>query len=123
VPVREGVKAVRRYRMDIRAAYGSRGAAEVVFPATVATSPHYFVGRRTHAMHEAFVATTDAGPVEIVDNVKIAPRVPVSSGDTIVVKGEMVHDKGRIPIVHWTHHDPSRRHEDGFIQLRGQVYA
>lgn len=109
--------------MDIRAAYRARSAAEILFPATVATSPHFFVGRRTHAMHEAFVANTAAGPVEIVDNVAIAPRVPVSAGEAIVVKGEMVHDPGRIPVVHWTHHDPSHRHEDGFIRFRGRVYA
>ncbi|MBV9271402.1 MAG: DUF3465 domain-containing protein [Candidatus Eremiobacteraeota bacterium] len=109
--------------MDIRAAYGGRSAAEVLFPATVASSPHYFVGSRTHAMHEAFVANSSAGPVEIVDNVGLAPRVPVNAGDSILVKGEMVHDKGRIPVVHWTHHDPSEHHEDGFIQFRGRVYA
>ena len=109
--------------MDIRAAYSSRGAAEVLFPATVATAPRYFVGSRTHAMHEAFVADSSAGPVEVVDNVSLAPRVPVNAGDNILVKGEMVHDKGRIPVVHWTHHDPSQRHEDGFIRFQGRVYA
>ena len=36
----------------------------------------------------------------------IAPRCPVRAGDRIEVRGEMVHDPGRPPVVHWTHHDP-----------------
>jgi len=58
-----------------------------------------------------------------VDNVDIAPPVPVCPGDSIEVRGEMVHDRGRAPIVHWTHHDPGGTHEDGFIRLRGREYA
>jgi hypothetical protein len=85
--------------------------------------PRFFIGRRTKCEHEAFDAQTGAGPVEIVDNVRIAPRVPVQPGDRISVRGEMVHDRGRPPIVHWTHHDPEGRHADGFIRFRGQVYA
>jgi hypothetical protein len=39
------------------------------------------------------------------------------------VCGEMVHDSGKPPVVHWTHHDPAGRHPDGFIRLRGRLYA
>jgi hypothetical protein len=53
----------------------------------------------------------------------IAPPVPVHPGDRIEVRGVMVHDPGRAPIVHWTHHDPQGRHADGFIRLHGRVYA
>lgn len=74
-------------------------------------------------MHEAFDARSAAGPVEIVDNVGIAPRCPVRVGDRVEVRGEMVHDPGRKPIVHWTHHDPSQRHPAGFIRLHGRLYA
>jgi hypothetical protein len=35
----------------------------------------------------------------------------------------MVHDRGKPPIVHWTHHDPSQHHLDGFIRLHGKLYA
>ena len=74
-------------------------------------------------MHEAFDAQTNAGPLEVVDNVDIAPPCPVQVGDRIEVRGEMVHDRGRPPVVHWTHHDPSDRHAGGFIRLRGRLYA
>ncbi len=109
--------------MDLQSAYNGTRSAEVTFDARVTSSPRFFLGSRTHCVHEAFDARTAAGSVEIVDNVGIAPRVPVQPGDTIAVRGEMVHDPGRLPVVHWTHHDPAGRHADGFIQLRGRVYA
>ncbi|HKU66294.1 MAG TPA: DUF3465 domain-containing protein [Candidatus Baltobacteraceae bacterium] len=109
--------------MTLQSAYAGTRPAEVTFDARVATAPHFFYGSNTHAMHEAFDAQTAAGRVEIVDNVRIAPRVPVQPGDRIEVRGEMVHDPGRLPVVHWTHHDPDGRHQDGFIRCRGQVYA
>lgn len=109
--------------MDLQAAYFAKHPAEVSFDARVTSMPHFFFGSRTRCEHEAFDAQTDAGPVEIVDNVSIAPRLPVQPGDRIDVRGEMVHDRGRPPVVHWTHHDPEGRHTGGFIRLRGQVYA
>ena len=109
--------------MELFAAYASNAPAEVTFSATVTDAPRYFFGTRTRCEHESFGAKTDAGPVQIVDNVEIAPRVPVQSGDRIEVRGEMVHDPGRVPIVHWTHHDPQGKHMAGFIELRGRVYA
>lgn len=109
--------------MNLRSAYAGTRPAEVTFDASVTSSPRFFYGKNTRCMHEAFDARTAAGGVEIVDNVCIAPRVPVQPGDRIQVRGEMVHDPGRTPIVHWTHHDPGGRHEDGFIRYRGRMYA
>ncbi len=74
-------------------------------------------------MHEAFDVQSSAGRLEVVDNVSIAPRCPAQPGDRIEVCGELVHDPERLPIVHWTHHDPRHRHADGFIRLRGRFYA
>jgi hypothetical protein len=109
--------------MNLQSAYAGTRPAEVTFDATVCSPPHFFYGSRTHRMHEAFNAQTAAGTVEIVDNVGIAPRLPVTPGDSIQVRGEMVHDPGRPPVVHWTHHDPDGRHEDGFIRYQGRLYA
>ncbi|MBV8489698.1 MAG: DUF3465 domain-containing protein [Candidatus Eremiobacteraeota bacterium] len=109
--------------MELSSAYGSRAPARVDFEATVTSPPRFFFGSRTHSVHEAFDAQSPAGPLEVVDNVGIAPRCPVRVGDRVEVCGEMVHDPGRAPIVHWTHHDPAHRHPDGFIRLRGRLYA
>jgi len=92
--------------------------------ATVTSRPSYFMGTHTHAEHEEFRAQTSGGPIEVIDNVDLAPRIPVRPGDRIEVCGEMVRDPGTpVPIVHWTHHDPAHRHPDGFIRFRGKVYA
>ena len=80
--------------MDFAAAYAGKAPAWVDFSAIVTSPPRFFYGSRTHAMHEAFDVQSAAGRVEIVDNVSIAPRCPVRSGDNIEVRGEMVHDPG-----------------------------
>jgi len=95
----------------------------VDFSATVVSSPRFFYGSRTHCEHEAFDVQSGAGRLEVVDNVSIAPPCPVRTGDRIEVCGELVADPGRLPVVHWTHHDPGNRHPDGFIRLRGRLYA
>ena len=109
--------------MDLAAAYAGRAPAWVDFTGTVTSAPRFFYGSRTHAMHEAFEVASSAGPLEVVDNVAIAPRCPVQTGDSIEIAGQMVHDPGRPPIVHWTHHDPANAHRGGFIRLHGRVYA
>jgi hypothetical protein len=109
--------------MDLSAAYAGSAPAWVDFTATVRSAPHFFYGSRTHCMHEAFDVASSAGPLEVVDNVSIAPRCPVQRGDRVEICGQMVHDPGKPPIVHWTHHDPEQQHPGGFIRLRGRLYA
>ncbi len=97
---------------------------EVTFSGTVLDRPHYFYGSNTHAMHEAFDVRTDDGRrIEIVDNVKLSPRVPVSPGDRVDVRGEFVPNGSHGPLVHWTHHDPAHVHTDGYIEFNGRRYA
>jgi hypothetical protein len=109
--------------MDFAAAYAGYAPAWVDFSAMVCSPPRFFYGSRTHCMHEAFDVQSTAGELEVVDNISIAPRCPVVPGDRIEVCGELVHDPGRPPVVHWTHHDPAARHHNGFIRLHGQLYA
>jgi len=109
---------------SITAALGGPLPAEVDFGAVVTSAPHYFIGTNTHARHEAFDCRTDDGAsVEIVDNVDLAPPVPVTIGDRISVRGELVGDPGREPVVHWTHHAPSGNHPGGWIDFNGRRYA
>lgn len=109
--------------MDIVAAYHASAPAPVDFEATVSSAPRFFYGRFSHAEHESFDVRSAAGPVEVVDNVSLAPPVAVQRGDSVEVCGEMVHDPGRLPVVHWTHHDPRGKHAGGFIRWRGRLYA
>jgi hypothetical protein len=108
----------------LAAGFALHSPSEVAFRATVITPARFFYGANTHAEHEAFEVRADDGhQVEIVDNVSLAPRVPVLPGDRIRVQGVLVPEARRGPLVHWTHHDPAHRHLDGFIELRGRLYA
>jgi hypothetical protein len=105
-------------------ALAARVPAEVAFSGTVLTAPRFFYGSNTHAMHEAFDVRSDDGHrVEIVDNVKLAPRVPVAPGDRVGVQGELIPRTSHGALVHWTHHDPAHVHADGFIDFNGRRYA
>ena len=98
--------------------------SEVAFWGVVVSRPHFFFGRNTQAMYEAFdVRSDDGNRVEIVDNVKLAPRVPVAVGDRISVQGELVPQTAYGPLVHWTHRDPAHNHVDGYIDFAGRRYA
>jgi hypothetical protein len=97
---------------------------EVCLRAVVTTFPRFFYGSRTHAVHEAFkIRTAEGRTLEVVDNVHIAPRCPVTPGDRVTIKGEYVPNGSRGPLLHWTHHDPGRVHTDGYIELNGRIYA
>ena len=98
---------------------------EVQYSGTVTTPPRFFKGSHSHMWHEQFDVRRDGdgSPFRVIDNVTIAPRVPVRPGDHVSVKGELVHDRGQPPIVHFTHHDPWGTHEGGSIELGGRVYA
>jgi Protein of unknown function (DUF3465) len=98
--------------------------SEVCVSGTVAALPRFFYGSITHAMHEAFNIRTDQGKtLEVVDNVAIAPRCPVKPGDRVTVKGEYLPDGSHGPMIHWTHRDPDGKHQDGYIDLNGRIYA
>jgi hypothetical protein len=97
---------------------------EVRYSGTVTTQPSFFTSRRSHRTHEQFdVRGDDGARFRVIDNVTVAPRVPVRPDDRVTVQGELVRQHHGLPIVHWTHHDPRGRHQDGFIALNGRVYA
>ena len=108
----------------LAAGFATPVPSEVAFSGTVLNAPRFFYGTNTHAMHEAFDVRSDDGRrVEIVDNVKLAPRVPVAPGDRVSVVGELVPEASHGPLVHWTHRDPAHVHADGYIDFNGRRYA
>ena len=78
---------------------------EVRYSGTVTTEPRFFTSRHSHREHEQFDArASDGSTFRVVDNVTIAPRVPVHPGDRVTVQGELIHP-------------------GGFVELNGHVYA
>jgi hypothetical protein len=73
--------------------------------------------------HERFIVRLpDVGMTVLVEhNLSIAPRVPVIVGETVVVHGEYVWN-AQGGLLHFTHHDPARSHEGGYILYGGRRY-
>jgi hypothetical protein len=73
--------------------------------------------------HQRFIVQLGSGQTLLIShNIDLAPRVAnLSVGDSIEFFGEYEwNPKGGV--VHWTHHDPKRRHVGGWIKHRGRTY-
>lgn len=59
--------------------------------------------------------------VKVSHNIDLAPRLPLQEGDTVTIRGQFEwNDLGGV--LHWTHHDPDRRREGGWIEHNGRRY-
>lgn len=75
------------------------------------------------AKHQKFlVKVTNDLTILIAHNIDLAPRInSLKEGEEIFFYGEYEWtSKGGT--VHWTHHDPGRRHPDGWIKHKNKVY-
>ena len=75
------------------------------------------------AKHQKFLVNVTADvTILIAHNIDLAPRInSLKEGEEISFYGEYEwNPKGGI--VHWTHHDPGKRHPDGWIKYRNRVY-
>ncbi len=73
--------------------------------------------------HQKFILKLNSGQtILIAHNIDIAPRISaLNVGDHINFYGKYEwNPKGGV--VHWTHHDPSDRHEGGWLNHGGKIY-
>lgn len=105
------------------AAAAAHHVTDIAVAGTVTGPPTFFFGRHTHAWHETFTIETEHGlHLTVVDNVDLAPRVPVQQGDVIAVAGQFVPTKHG-GIVHDTHHCPGPGwHRGGWVLFDGRIY-
>ena len=97
-----------------------RSNAMVTVTAPVA---HVLPDDNEGSRHQRFLLALPSGErVLVAHNIDLAPRVdPLAEGDTVTVRGEFEwNDKGGV--IHWTHHDPAARHQDGWIEAGGRTF-
>lgn len=73
--------------------------------------------------HQRFILRVNSGRTLLVShNIDLAPRIAsLQVGDIIQFNGEYEWNaKGGV--LHWTHHDPQRRHEAGWLKHRDRIY-
>jgi hypothetical protein len=73
--------------------------------------------------HQRFIIKLNSGQTILVaHNIDLAPKVKdLKKGSNIELKGEYEwNNKGGV--IHWTHHDPSKRHIDGWIKHNNKTY-
>ena len=73
--------------------------------------------------HQRFILQLHSGQTLLIShNIDLAPRLSnLNEGDVVTFKGEYEwNSKGGV--IHWTHHDPSGRHEAGWLKHNGRTY-
>ncbi len=73
--------------------------------------------------HQRFIIKTSSNlTILVAHNIDLASRVEnIKEGDDIEFYGEYEwNNKGGV--LHWTHHDPRKKHTDGWLKHKGVIY-
>jgi molybdopterin converting factor small subunit len=73
--------------------------------------------------HQRFILKlSNNQTVLVAHNIDLAPKITsLREGDFVEFNGEYEwNSKGGV--IHWTHHDPAGRHQDGWLKHNGAIY-
>lgn len=73
--------------------------------------------------HQKFILElNNAQTVLVAHNIDLAPRIEfIQKGDWVEFYGEYEYSE-QGGVIHWTHHDPARRHVAGWLKHEGRSY-
>jgi hypothetical protein len=106
---------------DIRAAFSERDSGTQVTGKGVVTK--LLADDSEGSRHQRFILKLASGQTVLVaHNIDLAPRIDsLEPGDSVSFNG-VYEWNAKGGVVHWTHHDPSGRHEAGWLRHSGQTY-
>ena len=84
---------------------------------------HILPDDKQGSRHQKFILKLVSGHTLLIShNIDVAPRInSLRQGDTVEFYGEYEwSSKGGV--VHWTHHDPGGRHENGWLKHKDATY-
>ena len=80
---------------------------------------------RKRPRHQKFIVRIGNGPnsftVLVAHNIDLASRVPLQKGDDVTFRGEYLWSE-QGGTVHWTHEDPEKKGQGGWIRWKDFVY-
>lgn len=78
---------------------------------------------REGSRHQKFILRLSTGQtVLIAHNIDLAARInALAQGDRLDFNGEYEWNR-KGGVIHWTHHDPQGRHQDGWLRHNGKIY-
>lgn len=73
--------------------------------------------------HQRFILRLDSGEsILIAHNIDLAPRIEkLQKGDIVAFYGVYEYNK-KGGVVHWTHHDPRKKHISGWLKHKNSLY-
>ena len=73
--------------------------------------------------HQRFLFDVAPGipTLKLSHNIDLAPPVPMAEGDRFAARGRYEWNEFG-GVIHWTHHDPDREIEGGWVEFRGERY-
>jgi len=107
-------------RSDIRSLYDAQRSGVMV--STVGNVTRILKDDNEGSRHQRFLFKNPEGLTLLVaHNIDLAPRVPLEVDDQISIYGQYEwNNQGGV--LHWTHHDPNKRHAEGWIMHNGKKY-
>jgi hypothetical protein len=120
-PRGEPAAAARATATDPALLAAIRAHASRVWVETPATVVKLLADDTDGAEHQRFLVAADGHSLLVAHNTDLAPRVPLAVGDAIRVRARYEWN-AQGGVLHWTHHDPERAGQGGWIRVRDEVY-
>jgi hypothetical protein len=77
----------------------------------------------TDARHQRFILRLNSGQTLLTaHNIDIAPRLNgLRVGETVAFYGQYEWNS-QGGLIHWTHHDPAKKHINGWLKYKNKIY-